>query len=81
MMGVVIRPASFTASARFPQIVAHRPRRLIDGHLAALAVAGIGLAWILAIAGTAFAVRAIIVLCFAALAGRHRRIGAPTPIF
>lgn len=79
-MGVVIRPPSFTASTRFPRIAARRRRRLIDGRLAALAVAGIGLAGILALAGTAFAVRAIIVLCFAALAGRRRRIGTPSPI-
>ena len=78
-MGVVIRPPSFAIAARFPQIAVRRRRRLIDGRLAALAIAGFGLASILALAGTAFAVRAVIVLCFAALAGRRRRVGTPSP--
>ena len=71
-MGVVVRPVRFSGSVRPPKAPVRRRRRVIDGKLAALAVAGMGLAWILALAGTAFAVRAIVVLCLAVLAGRSR---------
>jgi hypothetical protein len=59
-------------------VASRRRRRLIDGRFAAVIIAGMGLAWILALAGTAFAVRATLVLCFAALAGRSRRTGTPS---
>jgi hypothetical protein len=52
---------------------AHR----IDVQLAALVTALMALAWILALAGAAFAVRTMLVLCFATLAGRARRVGVP----
>ena len=72
-MGIVIRPASFAGRAGAAEKSrARRQGRLIDGRLAALAVAAIGLASILALAGTAFAVRAAVVLCFAAAADRRR---------
>jgi hypothetical protein len=73
-MGVVIRPTRFVGAARRSSALParRRRRRMVDGRLAALAVAGMGLAWILALAGTAFAVRAMVVLCFAAIAGRAR---------
>ena len=72
-MSNVIRPARFAALINAPgQASSRRHRRVIDGRLVGMAIAGMGLAWILALAGTAFAVRAILVLCFAALAGRTR---------
>ena len=45
--------------------------------LVAFTVAVIALAWILALAGTAFAIRTVLVLCFAMLTGRARRIDVP----
>ena len=76
-MGDVIWAAAFRADQRLPAVILRKRRlRLIDGRLAAFAVAAIGLASILALAGTAFAVRAMVVLCFAALAGRDRRLGS-----
>ena len=82
-MGTVIRPAAFTrgmpSSRLMPTqepIRTMRARRF-NVHLAALIVAVMALAWILALAGTAFAVRAVLVLCFATLAGRARRVGVP----
>ena len=81
-MSNIIRPARFSAFARSASGGAFRAgsapeagkrrRRMIDGRFVGMMIAGIGLAWILALAGTAFAVRAMIVLCFAALAGRTR---------
>ena len=65
-MGIVVRPARFSAPKR---AASARPRRRgIDGGILGLAVAGFGLACILALAGTAFAVRAGLALFFAALA-------------
>jgi len=72
-MSNVIRPARFAALISSPALApSRRRRRMIDGRFVGMAIAGMGLAWILALAGTAFAVRAILVLCFAALAGRTR---------
>jgi membrane protease YdiL (CAAX protease family) len=51
--------------------------RRFDFGFAAIVVAIMALAWILTLAGTAFAVRVTLILCFATLAGRARRIGAP----
>ena len=68
-MGVVVRPARFSAS----KAVLERPRRRpAGGGLVGLVVAGFGLACILALAGTAFAIRAGLALVFAALAGVAR---------
>jgi hypothetical protein len=72
-MSNVIRPARFAALISSPAMTpSKRRRRMIDGRLVGMAIAAMGLAWILALAGTAFAIRAILVLCFAALAGRTR---------
>jgi hypothetical protein len=87
-MGVVIRPPEFareSAAAKRSPRRAVRARRAIralrahriDVQLAALIAAVMALAWILALAGAAFAVRAMLVLCFATLAGRARRVGVP----
>ena len=73
-MGVVLRPAVFQRPPSAPPPRARRRRRRwIDGRIAAILVAMAGLAWLLAIAGTAFAFRMIPVMCFALMAGRARR--------
>jgi hypothetical protein len=86
-MGVVIRPAAFTSSRaerlldpdqardrrRHPLSREYRP----DGQFLAIVIAVAALTWIFALAGAAFAIRALLVLCFATLAGRGRRIGVP----
>jgi len=85
-MGVVIRPAAFareTGSSRLQPI--RKPIRMwrvprFDLRIAALVMAVMAVAWILALAGTAFAVRTVLVLCFATLAGRARRVGVPASI-
>jgi hypothetical protein len=85
-MGVVIRPAAFAreiASSRLGPI--RKPMRALharwlDLPFAALFMAFMALAWILALAGTAFAVRTVLVMCFATLAGRARRVGVPATI-
>ena len=85
-MGVVIRPTAFAreiASARLKPI--QKPMRALrarwyDLSFAAVFMAFMALAWILALAGTAFAVRTVLVLCFATLAGRARRVGVPATI-
>jgi hypothetical protein len=85
-MGVVIRPAIFAreiASSGLNPI--QKPirawrARYFDLRFAALILAIMALAWILALAGAAFAVRAVLVLCFAHLAGRTRRVGVPAEI-
>ncbi len=82
-MGVVIRPPEFArgiASARLVPI--RTPIRDLragrfDVRIAALVVALMAVAWMLALAGAAFAVRALLVLFFATLAGRARRVGVP----
>jgi len=90
-MGVVIRPAAFAreiASSRLNPIrlkPIQRPIRALrarwfDLPFAALIMAFMALAWILALAGTAFAVRTVLVMCFATLAGRARRVGVPATI-
>ena len=90
-MGVVVRPAAFAreiAAARLNPIhlePIRRPMRALrarwyDLPFAALFMAFMALAWILALAGTAFAVRTVLVLCFATLAGRARRVGVPATI-
>jgi fatty acid desaturase len=84
-MGVVIRPAAFTfiEGQRLPPAPSSqlapprsRPNRSEREFLAIL-VALAALTWIFALAGAAFAVRAMLVLCFATLAGRGRRVGVP----
>jgi hypothetical protein len=85
-MGVVIRPTAFAreiASSRLEPI--QKPMRALrarwyDLSFAAVFMAFMALAWILALAGTAFAVRTVLVLCFATLAGRARRVGVPATI-
>jgi hypothetical protein len=86
-MGMVIRPAAFAreiASSRLGPIHLKPIRALrarwLDLPFAALFMAFMALAWILALAGTAFAVRTVLVLCFATLAGRARRVGVPATI-
>jgi hypothetical protein len=86
-MGVVIRPAAFAreiaASPRLEPI--HRPIRALrarwyDLPVAAVFMAFMALAWILALAGTAFAVRTVLVICFATLAGRAHHVGVPATV-
>jgi hypothetical protein len=85
-MGVVIRPAAFAreiASSRLAPI--QKPMRALrarwyDLSFPAVFMAFMALAWILALAGTAFAVRTVLVLCFATLAGRARRVGVSATI-
>jgi hypothetical protein len=85
-MGVVIRPAAFAreiASAGLKPI--EKPMRALRARwynlsFAAVFMAFMALAWILALAGTAFAVRTVLVMCFATLAGRARRVGVPATI-
>ena len=84
-MGTVIRPAAFARGKAttvlapiVPRIRARRLRRL-DFGLLALIVAVMAVAWILALAGTAFTVRTVLLLGFATLAGRARRVGTPAP--
>ena len=79
-MGTVIRPAAFArgiASSRLAPIQKPIRARRFDIRLVALVMAVMALAWILALAGTAFAVRTVLILCFATLAGRTRRVGVP----
>ena len=82
-MGTVIRPAAFARGKGFAplspasrRVFARRIRRF-DFGFAALVVAVMAMAWILALAGTAFTVRMFLILCFATLAGRARRVGVP----
>jgi hypothetical protein len=86
-MGVVIRPAAFAreiaASPRLEPI--QKPIRALrarwyDLPVAAVFMAFMALAWILALAGTAFAVRTVLILCFATLAGRAQRVGVPATV-
>ncbi len=84
-MGVVIRPPAFR-NGKGPIHLALAQRRPLDRRrlrvlfarffnvrAVAITIAVMALAWMLALAGTAFAVRTVLVLCFAALAGRPRR--------
>jgi hypothetical protein len=76
-VNVVIRPAAFAngVAPRPLTAIAKLRRRRLDGQIASILL-GLGmLACIIAIAGTAFTIRAILVLCFATLAGRARRVG------
>jgi hypothetical protein len=86
-MGMVIRPAAFAreivASPRLSPI--DEPMRALrarwyDIPFAAVLAAFMALAWILALAGTAFAVRTVLILCFATLAGRAQRAGVPATV-
>ena len=88
-MGVVIRPPEFARERPLQSpapALKRRARRTLralrahrhDFELASLITAVMALAWILALAGAAFAVRTMLVLCFATLAGRARRFGVPT---
>ncbi len=72
-MGEVIRPAIFVRRHSLSSGAVRRRLRIADGRLAAYIVAAIGLAGILLIAGAAFTFRALVVLCFAALAGQRTR--------
>jgi hypothetical protein len=92
-MGQIIRPRAFSGAKKrsMPAPIipcqvsaANCARRLdadfVDGFdrdFIALFVALGALACIFALAGAAFAVRAFLVLCFATLAGRGRRVGVP----
>jgi hypothetical protein len=48
-----------------------------DRRLVAVVIALALVTWIFALAGAAFAIRALLALCFATLAGRGRRVGVP----
>ena len=82
-MGTVIRPTAFARGKGFAHLVPARRRALarrmrrFDFGFAAIVVAVMAVAWILALAGTAFTVRTFLILCFATLAGRARRVGVP----
>ena len=91
-MGVVIRPPAFR-NGKGPIHLALTQRRPLDKRrlrvlfarffnvrVVAISIALMALAWMLALAGTAFAVRTVVVICFAALAGRQRRVGVPARI-
>jgi hypothetical protein len=54
--------------------------RFFNIRVVAVGVAIMALAWILALAGAAFAVRTVLILCFATLAGRAQRVGIPVPV-
>jgi hypothetical protein len=54
--------------------------RFFNIRVVAIGVAIMALAWILALAGAAFAVRTVLILCFATLAGRAQRVGVPVPV-
>ncbi len=72
-MGSVIRPVVFaTAKPRPHQPTPEPARRAIDRTWLAILVACAAVAWILALAGTAFAIRMMVVFGLAALAGRAR---------
>jgi hypothetical protein len=81
--GVVIRPAAFIRAAA--RVKAASPGigtgsaggRRIDARMAAIILAIAALAWIVALAGAAFAMRAALVICFTALARRSRRAEVP----
>ena len=91
-MGIVIRPPAFR-NGKGPIHLALAQRRPLDKRrlrvlfarffnvrVVAITIAVMALAWMLALAGTAFAVRTVVILCFAALAGRQRRVGVPVRI-
>lgn len=91
-MGVVIRPRAFR-NGRGPAYLARVQRRALDRRrlrvlfarffnlrVVAISAAIMALAWILALAGAAFAVRTVMILCFATLAGRAQRVGIPVPV-
>lgn len=91
-MSVVIRPPAFR-NGKAPIHLTLTQRRAFDRRrlrvlfarffnvrVVAIGIALMALAWILALAGTAFAVRTVLVLCFATLAGRPRRVGVPARV-
>jgi hypothetical protein len=88
-MGVVIRPQAFVRGAvtsppggkpAGKKPAGRNPAcRGIDGRLLSIVVAVIALSLILALAGAAFTIRGLLVLCFATLAGRARRVGLQQP--
>ena len=78
-MGVVIRPQAFVRGIAQRSSDPAPSKRRIDGRLASIALALIALGLIIALAGAAFTVRTLIVLCFATLAGRARRVGLQGP--
>ncbi len=75
-MGEVIRPAVFLRSGRLvrPNMQRGKSLRASDAKFVALALAIAALAWILALAGAAFAMRTMFLLCLTLLAVRRRRI-------
>jgi hypothetical protein len=80
---VVIRPAAFARDiAASPRLrpIRRLKARWYDFPVAAVFMAFMAFAWMLALAGTAFAVRTVLVLCFASLAGRARRASVPATI-
>ena len=78
-MGTVIWPAAFARTTGLSPTHPLSRRRApvsvwwFDVRLIALLLTVIALVWILALAGTAFAIRAVLILCVAILAGRTRR--------
>jgi hypothetical protein len=87
-MGEVVRPAVFARVAALrpdsgslasdSQASKSRYRiGRVNRALIPIVFAVIALGWILTLAGAAFAVRVTLLLFFAALAGRARRVGAP----
>jgi hypothetical protein len=70
-MGSVIRPAVFAQLKSRPQpAIAEPVRRRVSRQWFAILAAGFSLAWILALAGTAFAIRIMVVIGLASLATR-----------
>jgi hypothetical protein len=71
MTGVIIRPPVFNQRAPAPPAMpVRRPRRVVDGRLVALLAMAIGLALLLAIAGTSFTIRVTILIIMTLVAGR-----------
>jgi len=76
-MGIVVRPPAFArriAPRQVAELRTSRPRRF-DGRVVSIIFALMIVAWILALAGAAFTIRILLLLCFATLAGRARRVG------
>ncbi len=72
-MGDVIRPQAFVGRL---VLAPPRKRKLSRAVLLGITphlVAAAALIWILTLAGAAFAVRTVLIVCFAALAGRARQ--------
>lgn len=74
-MGTVIRPAAFARAPEPAPPAEPRRRSRIDGRFVSIMIALLALGWILALAGAAFTIRAVLLLFFATVAGRVRRVG------